>query len=819
MNNRQILMGASVMALATAFASSAAAADASQAAVVTADAGTAAAVSAAAAPTAAVAEITVTAQRRVEKAQNVPVEVHAFTGAQIQQSPQVLNVNDVATLIPNAQAGDSGSNQPRWFVRGLGTNRTDFNTVNPIGIYYDDVYISNTYAQEAPLYDLGRVEADIGPQGTLWGKNANAGAINFISATPTFTPDGYVKVGYGSFDHNQEQAAYGGPINDKLAFRAAVYNDDYESWQNLASTGRSVGDTSTIAGRFLLDYVPSDKLDVLLNVHAYRRDGVDNGWNVYDDPDLPVTSKTYKTFYPGGYLVTPYGVVNYVQETPYRTDGLGGNAKVTAQLGDLTLTSITGGESLSQYSGAGSQVPYPATSPVFGEVSSTTATNNSEYEFSEELRLANPGNERLTWQTGAFAYYERVDQNAISYTPANLLNTSGSQALGTTAANTYAEWSDTLAHQTKDSIAGFANAAYNITSRFKVQVGLRWTDDYVSYGTSYYALGNTAPNNLQILNAGVLNNSGAPLLYNGAAHHNFQALTYDVKPQYRITDNVLAYFSFAHAVEAGGYTTATDTGLAPAAYGPMGSPYSYAAPSLLLPEELDAYEIGLKTQWFEHRLTLNVSAFDYQINNAVTNVTTPVVNLTVPSGVSLGVVFRNAGKAYSRGGEIELDAVPVENWRLGISAGYDATRYTSQDSPTYNLIGTQFPRAPKWNVQATTSYDLVLSPNLGALRLAADVNWRSSFWLYPNTCYQFGTGCSTGSAGPDYSFRENGYAVLNLHFTWFPRDDHKLAFTVDILNATDTQYYTHVLAGSTTGTITRLYAPPISGFGSITYRF
>jgi iron complex outermembrane receptor protein len=769
--------------------------------------------------TAELQEVTVTSQRRAESAQKVPVAVHSVSGADLQQSTQVTSVNDIAALVPNAQAGDSGTGQPRWFVRGLGTNRTDFATVNPVGIYFDDVYIANTYAQEAPLFDLQRVEADIGPQGTLWGKNANAGAINFISAKPTFTDDGYVRVGYGSFDHQQEQGAYGGPINDVLAFRAAFYNDYTDSWQDLLSSGKPLGNTQTAAGRVLLDYVPSQSLDILLNFHASERNGTYNGWNVYPDPDLPVSSVTYKTFYPGGYPVTPFGTVNYIQEIPFRAKQIGGNGKVTAQLGDLTLTSITGGESLDLYSGSGGQVPYPGDSPVVGQTSSTPTIDNKEYELSEELRLANPGTERWTWQTGLFGYYEGISQSSLTYTPANLANPKATQALGTTAANTYTEWADQTAGQDRWSFAVFGSTAYNFTDSLKVQAGVRWTDEDVSYRTAYSALGNTAANNLRILEAGVLNNPGAPVLYDGSAEHSFPSWIYDFKPQYQIARNVLGYLSYSHAVEAGGFTTATDTGLAPASYGPAGAAYSYLAPSLLLPEKLDAYEAGLKSQWFDNRVILNFAVFDYQINDAVTNVTTPVVNLAVPGGIANGVVFRNAGRAYSRGADLELDAIPVENWRVGLTFGYDRTKYTSQNSPTYNLLDTQFPRSPEKNVQATTSYDLALPQGWGSVRLAADANWRSGFWLYPNTCYQFGTGCAAGNAGPDYNFYEKAYAVANAHLTWYPRESKKLAFELEILNAGDEHYFTHVLAGSTTGTITRLYAPPLSAFGSVTYHF
>ncbi len=154
--------------------------------------------------------VTVTAQHREETLQEVPVAVSAVQGTSL-VTDGVRNMGDITTFIPNASAKNpDGDGRPRWYIRGLGTGDTGAATVFPVGIYADDVYLNAPIAGGGPLFDLERIEILRGPQGTLYGKNTTAGAVNVISKKPTFDTDGYGTLGIGSKSERILNGAIGG---------------------------------------------------------------------------------------------------------------------------------------------------------------------------------------------------------------------------------------------------------------------------------------------------------------------------------------------------------------------------------------------------------------------------------------------------------------------------------------------------------------------------------------------------------------------------------------------------------------------------------
>src|SRR5690606_680086 len=151
--------------------------------------------------------VTVTAQRREETVQEVPTAISVLSGKDLLDSGIGKGAAEVLSYVPNASAGTQLHGRPRWWIRGVGTGVQSLDTPNPVGIYLDDVYISNASATGFPLFDIDRVEVLRGPQGTLWGKNTTGGAINFISKKPSFSPDGYLKVDYGTYEDKTIEGA------------------------------------------------------------------------------------------------------------------------------------------------------------------------------------------------------------------------------------------------------------------------------------------------------------------------------------------------------------------------------------------------------------------------------------------------------------------------------------------------------------------------------------------------------------------------------------------------------------------------------------
>ncbi|NJN50584.1 MAG: TonB-dependent receptor plug domain-containing protein [Gammaproteobacteria bacterium] len=214
-------------------------------------------------------EIVVTAQKREESLQETAVSVTAFTGEVIEKLGLRQSV-DVTAQTPNFSVGypNGDTGVPALFIRGVGLN--DFGTLNqgPIASYVDESYIASNAAQIFQLLDVDRVEVLRGPQGTLYGRNATGGAVNFISRKPTPEWEGWARAGYGSWETTKFEGAIGGPITDRLGVRAAIIKNDSDGWMQNKLTGNDLNGADELAWRVLLEADPTEAFSVLLNVHG-----------------------------------------------------------------------------------------------------------------------------------------------------------------------------------------------------------------------------------------------------------------------------------------------------------------------------------------------------------------------------------------------------------------------------------------------------------------------------------------------------------------------------------------------------------------------
>ena len=273
-------------------------------------------------------EVLVTARRREEKAQDVPIAITNLSGNFLREHEDIRLAQDVVSFAPNVNAAATdGRERPRWFIRGVGTNNTDANGVSQIGVYRDEVYIANVYAQAFPLFDQERVEVLSGPQGTLWGKNTTGGAISFISKAPGFVTNGYARATIGSNDEWGVEGAIGGAlIKDKLAGRIAYYHDQDDGWYknvyngdvlpaNAAagpdfSNARTVGKNDETAVRGQLLYTPNNDVSILLSAHHREYKGDQTPSYILPDTYVaPVNNPVYNQGYTDPANPLPYGYV------------------------------------------------------------------------------------------------------------------------------------------------------------------------------------------------------------------------------------------------------------------------------------------------------------------------------------------------------------------------------------------------------------------------------------------------------------------------------------------------------------------------------
>lgn len=708
--------------------------------------------------------VTVTAQHREETLQEVPVAVSAVQGTSL-VADGVRNMGDITTFVPNTSAKNpDGDGRPRWYIRGLGTGDTGAATVFPVGIYADDVYLNAPIAGGGPLFDLERIEILRGPQGTLYGKNTTAGAVNIISKKPTFGTDGFGTIGFGSKNERIISGALGGAlVDDRLAARVSLYSEERDGFQKNLTDDNTYGDVNKKAVRlqFLAQLNPD--LDALLKIHSreFKGDG-SNG-------SLPV-GRYFNVGYqrPNGRNIA----LNVNEDSKLDHDGT--SLTLNWHLGDYTLTSI------SAYDYIRGQSTSDADFTPF-EVNGAAISDNKYAQYSQELRLASPQQETLRWLMGAHYFHEDLDSSAQRIiTPGPTPNGTGSNQIGATDLRSL-----NYDHKT-DSYALFGNLTYDFTDNFTVTGGLRWTQEKKDIDLDLTQLTRTSANGPLI----PLGGSGT----NGNRQENktWEAWTYDLTPEYRINDNVLIFFRYAHGFRSGGFNTGLSTSLAQL--------------TTVDPEKLDAYEIGVKSEWFNHRLTANANLFYYDYSDIQVNL------LTVNNGV-LTTALTNGAKGKVKGAELELEGQPTDYLHLRAAVSFLDTEYTDFKNTNPNTgevtsdnSGNSFVRSPRNVVSLGADYTFPLEIG-GKLVAGGDVSFRDKEYFLADR-----------QSSADKTLSQPHYTLANTRLTWFSADE-KLSVTGFVNNLTDRRYQVHGRPNGTLGQYVITYGDPRTVGLSVTSRF
>lgn len=728
-------------------------------------------------------DIVVTAQRREERLQDVPVAITALDNSMFAKGSVGRSANEILNYIPNASAGTQQHGRPRWWIRGVGAGQQQLDLSSPVGFYLDDVYISNANATGIPLFDLERVEVLRGPQGTLWGKNTTGGAINVISKRPSLNGqnDSYVKLEYGSYDDKVAEGGVGTTIVDgKLAARASFRIDDRGGRYNnlfLGTKDNAIYD-SVFRGQILAK--PTDTLEALLSVH-YRR---------YKTQGNLYTTASYAPsgLYRAGY--TPSRNVDDISTNApdwSQNRQIGGSLHIDWDVAGLTLTSITGYERFDTKVLTDNDY-----TPLEISRSYTKAYSS---QWTQELRLTSPKNERFNWIAGLFYFNEKIFSNAYSATLPQ--GATPSQAFVGAAAPAPAYSLTSYGHKA-ESGAVFGSATYGFTDAIKLTLGGRFTRETKTLNLNRYAsLSPSWSNYAQWWNSytGTFGATGSAGNFGGNLRQTWDAFTYDITPSWKIDRNNLLYFKFAHGVKSGGFNTAATLQVALAE---------------VAPEKLDSFEGGYKSQWLDGKLTFNATVFHYDYKNVQVNIVGP--NPGAVGGTTVSYL-QNAGKAHANGAEIEVNALPLDGLRLDGSVGILHTRFDDLlvRNSTTNLRGAQFVRSPHLTLNGSISYEFALR-DLGKLELAADARYTSRQFYFV-----------TPQDVVNRSYLQQGpYTLTNLRVTYTAPGD-KLSVTGYVNNLTDVRYLNHSLpannaAQGITGDITIWDNPRTFGVSAL-YRF
>ncbi|HEY2659418.1 MAG TPA: TonB-dependent receptor [Caulobacteraceae bacterium] len=649
-----------------------------------------------------IGEIVVTAQKRSEDIQKVPISIQAFSAKQI-QNLGVKSSADLGQITPNVDiALPAGpGNQPIIAIRGIGLNDYDTNNAGPNGVYVDEVYLSSPASQTFQTFDLQRVEVLKGPQGTLYGRNTSGGAINFISAKPTdnFTADAHVE--YSSFNTINVEGAVGGPLASGLDGRIAFVKNNSDGYVNNALTGTKENGQNNAAFRAMLQWKPSDKLTLLFNVHGGMVDNRPTEYRHIGDLDpatlgnaTPTQCSVAATYADQCTDLFGYGTPSKFYDGAYnrrqhlKVNSLGTYLRADYTSGSITYTSITAFEHNDKIHPEDSDAsPNQLLEINFGVRSNT---------FTQEFRASQTG-DRFNWVAGAYYLHENLVQNQPIF-----ILLGGDTVFGAPGAlDGVAFQAFDNNRQVTDAYAAYGQGEYSITDKLKIVLGGRYTDEQKSFryvGAVQFQEGGEG-------------NFG-PLLPTADSHQSLtdSAFSWRAGLNYNLTSSVLTYVSVATGFKSGDFN-GSFLSLEPAEIARQLQPVA--------PEKVTAYEVGIKGAFLDHRLIVDLAAFynDYT-GMQVFELVPPVLQGGLPVNV-----LDNAQKAHTDGIDLQVIAKPVTGLTLSAQVGLLETKLDKflpeKSTVQLDYSGNQLPLSPHTSASFIADYKLPLGENAVDLQFSA----------------------------------------------------------------------------------------------------
>ncbi|MBF7014433.1 TonB-dependent receptor [Novosphingobium resinovorum] len=665
-----------------------------------------------------IAEIIVTAQKRSQSINEVPLSITAASGEQLLQAG-ISSTADLAKIVPGLTAQPSPFNTPIYTLRGIGFVEFSLATPPTVAVYTDEVPLPFSAMTKAAALDVARVEVLKGPQGTLFGQNTTGGAINFVAAKPTQDFQAGADLSYSRFDTIDAQGFVSGPITPNLLARFSARAIRSGPWQKSSSTGDELGNRRETQARLLLDWQPTDTLKVALNV---------NGWLDKSDSQAPQRTETFISA-PGNPNEAPIRALPPQPLTsrsadwttdlfPLKHDDrfVQASLRVDYDLSDtVTLTSIS---AYNHYRTESFQ-DYDATPLQIADI----LTDGKVTSLSQELRLTGTS-AGLRWIVGANYQRDKTRDHATYYA-----TDATTHYVGPMEGGNVSPVNDSLIK----TAALFANVEYEVIPNLTVQAGLRYTDSRRDNASC--ALVGPGPGGnesfapifefLQTLirpgqpvvpiaegQCYSLTAEGFPLITPLKAKLNEDNLSWRAGVNYKTGNRGLIYATVSRGYKAGSFPTvapATAKELAPVAQ-----------------ESITAYEVGFKQPLFDHAVQLNGAVFYYDYKDKQLR------------GRILDQIFGpldalvQVPKSRVKGAELEVVIQPADGLHLNVAGTYldtEITRFTgfNQSGELADFSGARFPFSPKWSVVADAGYDFPLTPSMqGFVGASANYNSRTT---------------------------------------------------------------------------------------------
>ena len=582
-------------------------------------------------------QITVTAQKRTQSIQEVPISVATLSGEKFESLfSGGEDILALAVRVPGLYAESSnGRVAPRFYIRGLGNTDFDLAASQPVSIIMDEVVMENVVLKSFPLFDVQQVEVLRGPQGTLFGRNTTAGIIKFDTVKPTQDVEGYAKAGFGSYGTMNFEGAISGGLTDELSARLSLLSQERDDYIDNAFTGENdaIGGYDEKAYRLQLLWEPSADFSALLNVHGRELEGTASIFraNVFTkgSNELNENYDRETVFYDGD--LQGDGIDNNPQEY----DGFGASLKLEYDMDEVTFTSISAietaeGSSLGDVDGGFNRAD-GTSGPGFIPFSAVTQDNLDDLEqYTQEFRFSSNTRDALNWQLGAFYYDASFNVTSID------------GFFGAT----------TVFHENQ-TWAVFGQTSYQVNEKLNVTGGIRYTHDSKS------------------LVVGDQNVDGFALVIGAAQVQDYEDIdvddgqtSFELSANYRVTDDMSVFARYAN-----GFRAQTIQGRDVAFEG---------SPSVADAETINSFELGIKSDLFDDSLRLNAAAFYYTVDDMQFSAIGGGNNFTA-------LVNADKGEAYG----FEVDAQWLATDELTFTAGYSYNHTEiKDDSLTVSPCGT-----------------------------------------------------------------------------------------------------------------------------------
>jgi len=730
---------------------------------------------------ASVGDVVVTARRREERAQDVPIALTVIGGEQLDDS-NTYNVGQLTQQAPSVQLLSSNPRNTAITIRGIGASYGLANDglEQGVGIYVDQVYYGRPATATLDFVDLDRIEILRGPQGTLFGKNTTAGALNITTRNASFEPGGTAEVTVGDLGLVQAKASITGPlIADTLAGRLSVVSTRRDGTLENVRVGRDQNDQHSFAVRGQLLWTPSAQL----TVRAYgdwNRQELECCTQVYVTAGVTGRSalQQYANLVSGRPDAAPPSTNPYDRLVDVDGDiqadqwQAGGSVIVDYDFGDLLFTSISAYREWDWE---------PANDRDYTGLDIIPKNNNPSHQdqTSQEFRLSSLGDNRIDWVTGLYYFNQTVSTNGITQYGADAsywllgcapsagdpARCSSAPALPSALLDGYTALNVSSIETT--SYAVFGQLTWNVTDRLKITPGLRYTSEEKDGDYDLSVSGGGTPANANENSRRL----GLQRPQNYSAHISEDSLSGQIAVSYELRPDVLTYVSYARGSKSGGLNM---TGL------PLLADNTPALDrAAVRPEEVSTYELGLKTQAFNRRLTANLAAYYTEIADFQAN----VVDAAGPGAIR-GYIS-NIEKVEIQGVELDLNAHPNSAIDIYANVSWTDGEYTSFANgpcpleligPTTarcDLSGKELPGVSPWAVSLGGELHgpgsvLGLA---GEVFVGADASYRSTY--------------NSDAAVSKYT-EIDGYGLLNLRAGF--RAENGWEASIWVKNALDKDY-------------------------------